>query len=165
MNLQKQRKKILNLLEKCDLNETSDLIKWLDSNNYFIAPASSNFHSAFIGGLAYHSLIVLDLIREKNKRYDLGLSEKNMIISSLLHDVCKLVPSKNGEHGRLSVYVLRKFIKLTLIEKLMIEYHMGPWSNHFKINQGPLIKYHPEILAFHTSDYEATVLIEMRGKK
>jgi len=158
---------VINLLKKCKLNNYEKLIEWLDKNNYFIAPASTNFHSNFLGGLVFHSLTVYDLMCEKNSRFNLNLTEKEIIVASLFHDLCKIINNKymKYEHGLKSVKIIEDFFKLTSRERNMITYHMGPFSKLFLKHQFHLLKTNPEVLAFHTSDYEASVLIEMRYNK
>ena len=78
--ISEQRKKVINLLKKCKLNNYEKLIEWLDKNNYFTAPASTNFHSNFLGGLVFHSLTVYDLMCEKNSRFNLNLTEKKKTV-------------------------------------------------------------------------------------
>ncbi len=67
-----------------------------DSCDFFTAPASTRFHSAYAGGLAEHSLNVyyclkdyLDRERVKNT-YKLKVSNETIAIVSLLHDLCKI---------------------------------------------------------------------------
>lgn len=67
-----------------------------DSCDFFTAPASTRFHSAYAGGLAEHSLNVyyclkdyLDRERVKNT-YKLNVSNETVAIVSLLHDLCKI---------------------------------------------------------------------------
>lgn len=68
----------------------------LDAWGFFDAPASSQGHGAYPGGLLEHSLNVYDAAIEARKsmiamRPDLeeDLAEDSIAISALLHDVCK----------------------------------------------------------------------------
>lgn len=64
-------------------------------SDFFTAPASTRFHSAYTGGLAQHSINVYNclkdyLARERVKNtYKLDYSEESIAIASLLHDICK----------------------------------------------------------------------------
>ena len=65
-------------------------------SDFFTAPASARYHSAFEGGLLEHSLNVyeclcdyLDRQRIKEK-YNLSYSEESIAIVALLHDICKV---------------------------------------------------------------------------
>lgn len=72
------------------------------SSDFFKAPASTRYHSAFAGGLCEHSLNVYDclcdyLSRSKVKdEYGLEYSEETIAIVSLLHDLCKINVYKPG---------------------------------------------------------------------
>ena len=66
------------------------------SSDFFVAPASARYHSAYEGGLCEHSLNVYDCLcayldrpvaREK---YGLNYSDETIAIVSLLHDLCKM---------------------------------------------------------------------------
>ncbi len=72
------------------------------ASDFFRAPASTRFHSAYEGGLAQHSLNVYDCLcdylnrgRVKNT-YHLEASEETVAIVSLLHDLCKINCYKPG---------------------------------------------------------------------
>ncbi len=64
-------------------------------SDFFTAPASTRFHSAYEGGLAQHSINVYNclkdyLARERVKGiYKLDFSEETVAIAALLHDICK----------------------------------------------------------------------------
>ena len=61
----------------------------LNKSDFFRAPASTRFHGNYKGGLSVHELIVLAILIKKNADYDLGLTNAQMIISALAHDLCK----------------------------------------------------------------------------
>lgn len=79
-----------------------ELIKWLESTDFFIAPASTRFHLSCEGGLLAHSLNVYYrmhslYVAEKQRRLkDFGNNlltpeeEESIAITALLHDVCKI---------------------------------------------------------------------------
>lgn len=64
--------------------------------DFFTAPASTRFHSAYAGGLAQHSLNVYYclkdyLSRERVKEtYKLSYTGEQIAIVALLHDMCKI---------------------------------------------------------------------------
>ena len=73
-----------------------------DNSDFFTAPASARFHSAYEGGLCEHSLNVYDCLKEYMERdrvkniYKLTASDESIAIVALLHDICKVnmyVPS------------------------------------------------------------------------
>lgn len=132
-----------------------ELLKWLLSSDFFTAPASTKFHSAYEGGLAEHSLKVYNrflkmIISEYGDNYTDVISNESIAIIGLLHDVCKVnsykvdyrnVKDENGNwtkqpyytfdeelpygHGEKSVYIISSFVKLTREEAIAINWHMG----------------------------------------
>lgn len=78
------------------------LLEYIISSDFFTAPASARYHSAYEGGLCDHSLNVYDCLCEylnrdivKN-RFKLNYSEETVAIVSLLHDLCKVNVYKPG---------------------------------------------------------------------
>lgn len=132
-----------------------ELLKWLLSSDFFTAPASTKFHSAYEGGLAEHSLKVYNrflkmIISEYGDNYTNVISNESIALIGLLHDVCKVncykvdyrnVKDENGNwtkqpyytfdeelpygHGEKSVYIISSFVKLTREEAMAINWHMG----------------------------------------
>ena len=66
------------------------------SSDFFTAPASAKYHSAYEGGLCEHSLNVYDCLCDylnrdvAREKYGLNYSEETIAIVSLLHDLCKM---------------------------------------------------------------------------
>ena len=83
------KERFLKLLKDVDRPGMDKLISWTEKTDFFTAPASSMFHGNYEGALCEHSLNVYDLFKEKNERYELGLSEESVKIMALLHDLCK----------------------------------------------------------------------------
>jgi len=129
----------------------ADLLKWIESNNFFSAPASKRHHGSFPGGLAEHSINVYRRLlrlnddeekRQQSPQYDL----ETIAICGLLHDLCKIdayrnipVPKGAAEqyevtrsfpagHGEKSVILILQFMKLTKEEILAIRWHMGQYD-------------------------------------
>ena len=168
---------IINELVKVQREGMPELIKFLETSDFFRAPASSKHHGVFPGGLAKHSLNVFMLLKEKNERFNLGLKEETMIITGLLHDACKIyyymgkgrsykvVDSFPVGHGEKSVFVLQRFIKLTDEEIAMIRWHMNAWDNSIQLN-GPNYAFNDAekrwkgIVAIFTADIEATKYVD-----
>lgn len=67
-----------------------------NKSDFFIAPASARYHSAYAGGLCEHSVNVYHclqdyLARERvNELYGLDYSQETVALVALLHDVCKV---------------------------------------------------------------------------
>ncbi len=152
----------LNLLRSTEREGVEDLIEALEEMGFFTAPASANHHLNVEGGLLEHSLNTckaalaiyeglkpLDPSMEKEVRRD------SIILSSLLHDVCKSdiykrsvkkrknnvgqwedvegysVSYKNFPmgHGEKSVILLLcNGLSLYDDEMLAIRWHMGAWG-------------------------------------
>lgn len=82
-----------------------------DSCDFFTAPASTRFHSAYSGGLLDHSVNVYYCLKDYLERtrvkeqYKLSASDETIAIVALLHDLCKIncyKPSTRNvkdEHG------------------------------------------------------------------
>jgi len=72
------------------------------SSDFFTAPASARYHSAYEGGLCEHSLNVYDCLCDYLNRdvaktkYKLNYSDETIAIVSLLHDLCKMNVYKPG---------------------------------------------------------------------
>lgn len=134
------------------------LIDFLDNSDYFTAPASTKYHGAYEGGLAEHSVNVLDcmltLNDTLNKVYGMPKDDlDSIIIVALLHDLCKTDTyhtkelwrkDANGKwesyigyvrepklcmgHGPKSIYIANTYIGLSEKEAQAILYHMGAYD-------------------------------------
>lgn len=97
--------KYYDLLRSTERDGIEDLIKYLQTTDFEVAPASTKYHGAYEGGLCDHSLkvyelltvMVNDYISLKNIEFpsnELGDSQeeltKSIIIVSLLHDISKV---------------------------------------------------------------------------
>lgn len=70
--------------------DTQGLVDFLDSNDFFTAPASTQYHCNYRGGLCYHSLNVFDNLVELANHYFPGRYDMNtLLVVGLLHDVSK----------------------------------------------------------------------------
>jgi len=153
------------------------LLKYLESSDFFTAPASSKFHSNFEGGLCEHSLktyyrFLKNLELEYGSKWQDVISMESAAIISLLHDVCKIdfykldyrnvkvegnwiqKPYYSVEdslpygHGEKSVYIVSGFMKLTREEAMAINWHMGAMDNRIK---GGSYSLSPAFYTFPTS--------------
>lgn len=151
------RERFIEIYKKNIKRDGADkLLDYLVSgSDFFTAPASSRFHSAYEGGLLDHSLNVYDCLvsylnSESAKRFDFEYSDESIAIAALLHDLCKVNVYKKGfrnvkdekgmwqrvdtfefddqlpyGHGEKSVYIISGFMRLTREEAFAIRYHMG----------------------------------------
>ena len=154
--MENYKNKILKAFSYVKRKGIDKLITYLETEtDYFIAPASTKYHSNYEGGLAEHSYKVMELFYQKNKLYKLNIPQESIIICALLHDLCKcnfyVKGKKNVKegkkpdgrdnwvekevweiddklplgHGSKSVIVLQQFIDLSEFEIMAILYHMG----------------------------------------
>ncbi|MCD3211798.1 HD domain-containing protein [Clostridium botulinum C/D] len=182
----KNKEKIVELLKSTERPGIERVIQYLDETDFFVAPASTKYHGNFDGGFAEHSLNVYELFKGKNEKFDLGLSQDTLIITSILHDICKVnfykkQPRwrKNDKgrwesyegyvcendfpigHGEKSVIKLMQFIKLSKEEIIIIRWHMGgfePKENLMDISNS--YNLYPAAVALHTSDLESSYILE-----
>lgn len=186
------KEQILDALGKHARNGMDRLIFFLNSTDFFTAPASTKYHGAYVGGLAEHSWNVRNILTHKNKIYNLGLSQESIDIIGICHDLCKVGFYKLGKksvkvgqkpdgkpiwedqdvyevdetyplgHGEKSVILLQQFIQLNDDEIMAIRWHMGPWEDKDNKSLSSAFGKYPVAVAMHTADMEATYLIEGR---
>lgn len=80
------------LLRETEREGIEDLINFIRKSDFYTAPASTRFHNCHEGGLLEHSLNVYSCLYEKMNSAtwrDVKVTEANVIISALLHDICK----------------------------------------------------------------------------
>ncbi|MDE6231928.1 MAG: hypothetical protein K2M60_01070 [Lachnospiraceae bacterium] len=91
--------KVTSFEELCDVDQVvehfSRCIEWLNSTDFFVAPASCQYHGSFASGLLYHSLDVcnhiLSLWRSNIFRNDVNdIPLHSAILCALVHDWCKI---------------------------------------------------------------------------
>lgn len=167
------------------------LLAWLQSQDFFTAPASTRYHAAYEGGLLEHSLNVYHVLME---RFDPERdSAESFALVSLLHDVCKTgfytVEMRNrknarGEwervpyyaiddqfpygHGEKSVYLIERFMRLNTEEAVAIRWHMGGFDDSVRGGSFALahaFEKYPLAVKLHLADLEATYLRECRKEE
>lgn len=133
---------------------SKELLEFLQKSDFFVAPASTQFHNAYEGGLCEHSINVynrfLNAVKnEFGKKYLEKVSNETIAICGLLHDICKVetfkVDTRNKKvdgnwvqvpyytvddslpygHGEKSVYIISGFMRLSREEAMIINWHMG----------------------------------------
>lgn len=182
--------KFIELLRKTNREGMEDLIKFIEERtDFFTAPASTRFHGSHEGGLLEHSMKVYEILdyKIKNNVIDLNVSEDTIIITSLLHDMCKAnfykvdyrnAKNARGEwekvpyytiddtipygHGEKSVMMLTEYIKLTSEEKYAIRWHMG-FSEPKEVYStlGAAYKKYPLALLVNEADLEASYFFDL----
>lgn len=165
------------------------LLAWLDTTDFYTAPASTKFHCACTSGLVMHSVNVYKVLRERY--FTEGDSEESYAICALLHDVCKsqyyktstrnVKNEETGQwekkpfymvedafpfgHGEKSVYLIERFMRLKPAEAMAIRWHMGFSDNDFRaggFSVGNAFEKFPLALLTHMADLQATYLDEPR---
>lgn len=193
------RVRIVDLLIGTGREGMDRLINWLVKDGFFESPASTKYHGCYEGGLAQHSLNVFDRLTVMVAAYGMAVPFESLVIACLLHDVCKvgayIQKSEDGGqsqtseytwnreqpkgHAELSLKRIKKFIKLTEIEELMIRYHMGvyglkefePGKGEYPLRGGGLANawhHHPVVKLMYFADELATFgekASEDRGRK
>jgi len=156
MDLSEYKISILNAIQSIRVSGVDDLITWLtNETDFFTAPASTKFHGDYEGGLMIHSWMVYTILREKVSHYKLEVPERAVVLSGLMHDVCKVNFYKRGTrnvkdektgqwskeviwmiddklplgHGEESALLVSRFIRLTDQEMEAIRWHMGGFTD------------------------------------
>jgi len=84
------REKFIQLCDKIDRPGKAELFEWLESSDFFTAPASRKYHGSYEGGLVEHSLNVYDALVKLLTIYpEIQVSEESIAIVALFHDLCK----------------------------------------------------------------------------
>jgi hypothetical protein len=83
------RQRITDIACRIERPGIDQVFTMLGETDFFDAPASTQYHSCFAGGLAMHSYIVYRLLANKNSQLRLDLSFATVAITGLLHDIAK----------------------------------------------------------------------------
>lgn len=148
---QENKQYIIELLQRSASDIPEKFYHFLELSDFFQAPASTQYHQAYEGGLAEHSLLVYKHLMHLNYQHLLGCSDSTITKVALLHDVCKAGFYKRARknrkledgtwvrieswdvddqlplgHGEKSVIMLLQHgVPLTEEEALAIRWHMG----------------------------------------
>lgn len=180
------KERFLELCSKVNREGMSELLKWLESSDFYYCPASARFHGSHPGGLLKHSLNVYDEMMRLAKAYpEVELSEETVIVTSLFHDLCKVnlyaTEKRNrknaqtgawesydaytyneklhyGGHGSKSVFILQNYIKLSTEEAVAINCHMSSWDGNKDV--GAAFEQFPVAWLLHVADESATYIRE-----
>lgn len=184
--IQANRERIISLLLSTERKGIDKLVAWLEQTDFFTAPASTKYHLHCRGGLARHSLNVYERLKAKTYSGLIDIKEDTVIITALLHDICKAnfykIQKRNKKidgqwqeveewgvedklpigHGDKSCYIIQSCIRISPEEYAMIRFHMGRESDG---NNDPFSKaaaHFPAVCAIHTADMESAFIIESR---
>lgn len=160
------------------------LIDWLETTDFYRAPASSMFHGNYAGGLVDHILHVYEELKKLCEVYcPEKYTEESIAIVALFHDLCKVnfyiestrnvkdertgqwykVPfykkqetNPIGGHGSKSMFLVMHHMHLTEIEAAAINCHMGPWDKQDYGNPGDVYENNELAWLLHVADERAT---------
>lgn len=177
VNRSRYRKLFKELVKRPGVDE---LLNYLDKTDFYIAPASTNHHHDYEGGLCKHSLEVFDRIIGRE-----GYDMETKAIVSLGHDICKIgtyiveMRNKKDEkgrwiqvpfytvkdqlplgHGEKSVFLIQSAgLQLTIEEVMAIRWHMGAYvgQQDWKV-LGEAYKQYPLAMHLHFADMESTYI-------
>lgn len=162
----KLKSEFISLLKSTERENMDKVIANLEQLGFFEAPASTRFHLSEEGGLLKHSmnvcrvgLMLFKQMSEMCPEIKETVSDSNVIIATLLHDVCKSDIYKKGVkytksvegkwepyevyetdysnlplgHGEKSVIMLLSWgLQMTREEMSAIRWHMNAWEINFQ---------------------------------
>lgn len=183
------KEKFKTLLKSTNRDGMDKLLEFIETTDFYKAPASTKFHGCKEEGLLEHSLKVYEILEQKIKNCSIKISTPNdsIIIIGLLHDLCKTnfykIDYRNAKnalgvwekvpyytvddtipygHGEKSVMMISEYIKLTSEEKYAIRWHMGytePKELYSTI--GIAYSKYPVALLTNEADLEATYFFDI----
>lgn len=168
------KQEFIHLLSFVERDGVQSLLEWLESTDFYTAPASTKYHGAYAGGLLEHSLNVYYRLVRRNT----GINIDTLTITALLHDVCKihLYEKQDGGgyrhneqfpigHGEKSVILILRHMQLTDEEITAISWHMGAFDSRAGAGRSLSSAWEkcPLALHLHLADMEATWFDEGRG--
>lgn len=139
------------------LRIANSILSWLETTDFYRAPASTRYHDHYEGGLITHTLTVANnMIDLLNLSKFSNVDVHRAIFTALVHDWCKIelyesymrnvkdstgqwVQEKNFKwresgptfafgHGVSSMFLVSRFVNLTADEAAAIRWHMGAFN-------------------------------------
>lgn len=164
---------------------SAKLLEWIETTDFFTAPASTRYHCACESGLVMHSVSVYNTMIEKHFDEE-NDNPESFAICALLHDLCKAqfykistrnvkneetgrwekVPYYSIEdrfpfgHGEKSVFLIERFMRLKLDEAMAIRWHMGEFGDKNSNTISQAYDAFPLAVKLHLADLESTYLRE-----
>ena len=164
---------------------SKELLEWLQTTDFFTAPASTRYHCACENGLVMHSVSVFNTLMEKHFDEETD-SLESFAICALLHDLCKAqfykVSTRNVKneqtgqwekvpyyaiedsfpfgHGEKSVFLIERFMRLKIDEAMAIRWHMGEFGDKNSNTISQAYDRYPLAVKLHLADLESTYLRE-----
>ncbi len=164
---------------------SAKLLEWIETTDFFTAPASTRYHCSCESGLVMHSVSVYNTMIEKHFDEE-NDNPESFAICALLHDLCKAqfykistrnvkneetgrwekVPYYSIEdrfpfgHGEKSVFLIERFMRLKLDEAMAIRWHMGEFGDKNSNTISQAYDAFPLAVKLHLADLESTFLRE-----
>lgn len=174
----------MGLMKRINRDGVDELAGWLETTDFFTAPASTRFHGSHESGLVEHSIAVHGRLFDLVSLYGIDATPETIAIVALFHDLCKVNMYKTemrwrkdannqweqypaykrdedfkfGGHGSKSLYLVQNFIKLTPEEAIAINCHMGQWDATTYSDVSSAFESCPLAWALHVADEAATYL-------
>lgn len=167
--------------------DPDDFFEWLTKTDFFIAPASTQHHESYPGGLYDHCKKVYTVLLHLNSISKQQYSLQTIFYMAFGHDLSKVdcykVVQRNRKvnnvwesydtyeyvenlpypHGMKSVVLLEKYIALTDCERLAITYHMGYYhiAKEYMIQKAyyAALESYPLVALLHAADALAVNII------
>ena len=169
---EERKQEFIHLLSFVERDGVQSLLEWLESTDFYTAPASTKYHGAYAGGLLEHSLNVFRRLVKRCPAADMD----TLTIAALLHDVCKIHLYEKTEdgyrhneqfpigHGEKSVILILRHMPLTDEEITAISWHMGAFDSRAGAGRSLSQAWEkcPLALHLHLADMEATWFDEKR---
>ena len=181
IKLLENKNNYIKLLKSTNRYKIENVIDWLESTDFFEAPASTIYHENYTGGLCEHSLKVYDNMVKLKQEFKFDIDDEQIIIMALLHDVCKantyIKDKKNQKigqnwvtvdywkrnddypigHGQKSIILIQKtgFV-LTDLEILSIVAHMNGYDKSDLFNASNIYDKNELTIWLHLADMIAT---------
>ena len=169
---EERKQEFIHLLSFVERDGVQSLLEWLESTDFYTAPASTKYHGAYAGGLLEHSLNVFRRLVKRCPAADMD----TLTITALLHDVCKIHLYEKTEdgyrhneqfpigHGEKSVILILRHMPLTDEEITAISWHMGAFDSRAGAGRSLSQAWEkcPLALHLHLADMEATWFDEKR---
>jgi len=179
--------RFISLCEGISRPGIENLMEWLESTDFYTAPASTRYHGSYKGGLVDHSLNVYDELKRLLDVYPhINVSDESILICALFHDICKAnfyaIEKKNrkndagmwekydayvikekfcyGGHGSKSVFLVQHFMELNPEEAVAIQCHMSSWEDGSGSAVSKAFEQFPFAWLVHVADESATFILE-----
>lgn len=151
------------------------ILKQLEKDGFFTAPAAASHHGNYEGGLFDHSFAVTCQLVDYTQSLGLHWERKESpYIVGMLHDYCKTklyTKQEDGTfthtgnvilpgHGSASVALVQQFLQLTFEELMCIRWHMGAFEGekYWKGYSAACCAYE-NVLYTHTADMWASQVL------